>query len=72
MIQFDHGIAWEYVVELPTRCIATPDQRPGHGVGRLCQAAPHVSRDHLDKDLKLRVEYSNEVWNAGSSSSGAP
>jgi len=61
MIQFDHGIAWEYSSNWPTRCIATPGSTSRHGVGRLCQAARHVLRDHLDKDLKLRVEYSNEV-----------
>jgi hypothetical protein len=66
MIQLTHGIAWEYITELANTVhrdawINVPDMAADDYVRQLAT----FMRDHLDKGLKLRVEYSNEVWNAG-------
>jgi hypothetical protein len=66
MIQLTNGIAWEYIVEMANTVhrdawINVPDMASDDYVRQLAT----FMRDHLEKGLKLRVEYSNEVWNAG-------
>jgi hypothetical protein len=66
MIQLTRGIAWEYIVELANTVhrdawVNVPDQASDEYVKQLAT----FLRDKLDPALKVRVEYSNEVWNAG-------
>ncbi len=64
-IQTTHGIAWEYIIDCANQVqrdawINIPDQATDDYVQHLAR----LTHDTLDPRLKLRVEYSNEVWNA--------
>jgi hypothetical protein len=65
MIQTTKGIAWEYVIDLANRAgrdawINVPAMASDDYVTKLAT----LVHDTLDPRLKVRVEYSNEVWNA--------
>jgi hypothetical protein len=65
MIQTSIGVAWEYVIDLANTThrdvwINVPDQASDEYVEKLAT----LFRDTLDPSLKIRFEYSNEVWNA--------
>ena len=66
MIQMTRGIAWESIIELANNVhrdawINIPDMASDDYVKQLAT----FIHTKLDPTLKLRVEYSNEVWNAG-------
>ena len=66
MIQMTNGIAWESIVDLANTVhrdawINIPDCVTDDYVKQLAA----LIHDKLDPALKVRVEYSNEVWNAG-------
>lgn len=61
----DKGVAWEYIVELcnqsgkdPWICI--PHLATDDYIKKLAM----LLRDNLDPELKIYLEYSNELWNA--------
>jgi hypothetical protein len=60
------GVAVEYMVDLCNREGADPWFCMGHLMTDDCvrQFATYV-RDHLDPDLRVYIEHSNEVWNGG-------
>jgi hypothetical protein len=64
MIQTFKGIAWEFIIDLANTVhrdvwINIPDQATDDYVQHLAA----LFHDKLDPSLKIRVEYSNEVWN---------
>lgn len=62
----DKGVALEYLVELANQTRADPWFTIPHlASDDYVQKFAELVRDQLDPDLRVYVEYSNEVWNAG-------
>jgi hypothetical protein len=62
----ESGVAWEYIIELcnltgkdPWICI------PHLADNEFIENLARLFRDNLDPNLKIHLEYSNELWNSG-------